>query len=102
MPVHGNVLLSAEEVAIIDHPAFQRLRRVRQLGMAHMVFPGATHNRFEHSLGAVHVAQLIIDHVNANFRKPKDEFQEWEMMEIDDPTIHFIRLAALLNSTLAK
>jgi hypothetical protein len=37
LPVHGNVELFVEELAIVDHPAFQRLRRVRQLGMAHMV-----------------------------------------------------------------
>lgn len=97
LPVHGHVELFAEEIAIIDHPAFQRLRRVRQLGMAHMVFPGATHNRFEHSVGAVHVAKLIVDHVNANSMKPRDRFSQWAMTKIDDPTTHFIRLAALLH-----
>jgi HD superfamily phosphohydrolase len=69
LPVCGHVLVYPEEVAIIDHPAFQRLRRARQLGLAHMVFPGATHTRFEHSIGAVHVAQSIINHINHNFRK---------------------------------
>ena|SRR5271157_57702 len=97
LPVHGHVELFAEEIAIIDHPAFQRLRRVRQLGMAHMVFPGATHNRFEHSVGAVHVAKLIVDHVNANSEKSSDQFPQWAPTRIDQPTTRFIRLAALLH-----
>src|SRR6185295_8691689 len=46
LPVHGYVKLSLPEISIIDHPAFQRLRRVRQLGLAHFVFPGGTHSRF--------------------------------------------------------
>ena len=97
LPVHGHVELHPEEIAIIDHPAFQRLRRVRQLGLAHMVFPGATHTRFEHSVGAVHVAQLIIDHVNKNYREARDDDRHWEMIEIDEATARFIRLAALLH-----
>jgi HD superfamily phosphohydrolase len=97
LPVHGHVELFTEEIAIIDHPAFQRLRRVRQLGMAHMVFPGATHNRFEHSVGAVHVAKLIVDHVNANSEKSRDRFSQWTMAKINQPTTRFIRLAALLH-----
>src|ERR1700730_9381791 len=72
LPIHGHVELHREELAVIDHPSFQRLRRVRQLGLAHMVFPGATHTRFEHCVGAVHVAQLIINHVNKNFRNAKN------------------------------
>jgi HD superfamily phosphohydrolase len=66
LPVHGHVMLYPDEVAIIDHPSFQRLRRVRQLGFAHIVFPGGVHTRLEHSIGAVHVAQVIINHVNEN------------------------------------
>lgn len=97
LPVHGHVELYPEELAIIDHPSFQRLRRVRQLGLAHMVFPGATHTRFEHSVGAVHVAQLIIDHVNKNYRNREDDHARWELRSIDDATARFIRLAALLH-----
>ena len=99
LPVHGYVKLFAEELAIIDHPAFQRLRRVRQLGFAHMVYPGAVHTRFEHSIGSVHVAQRIIDHVNENFRSRSSDGHgsEWRLAQIDEPTQHFIRLAALLH-----
>ncbi|ABK78152.1 HD superfamily phosphohydrolases [Cenarchaeum symbiosum A] len=55
-PVHGFVSVSGAEVELIDLPAFQRLRRIRQLSGAHLVYPGAQHTRFEHSLGVMHVA----------------------------------------------
>src|SRR6266568_4833242 len=55
-PLWNNIRLEAEALAIIDTPAFQRLRYVRQLGHAFLVYPGATHTRFEHALGAYHLA----------------------------------------------
>jgi len=99
VPIHEHVLLYPEEIAIVDHPSFQRLRRVRQLGMAHMVFPGATHTRFEHCVGAVHVAQLIISNINHNFRKSQagEPVGEWTPDGVDYPTARFIRLGALLH-----
>lgn len=99
VPVHGHVNLYPEEIAIIDHPAFQRLRRVRQLGLAHMVFPGATHTRFEHSVGAAHVAQMIVDHVNDNYRKAqlRTPNGDWKSIGINHPTARLIRLGALLH-----
>ncbi|HYG51988.1 MAG TPA: HD domain-containing protein, partial [Flavobacteriales bacterium] len=44
-----------------DHPYFQRLRRIRQLGMSHLVYPGALHTRFHHAMGAMHLMTLAID-----------------------------------------
>lgn len=58
-PVHGFVRLSEVEWSIVDCPTFQRLRDIRQLAMAHMVYPGATHTRFEHSLGCLHLSDRI-------------------------------------------
>jgi HD superfamily phosphohydrolase len=55
-PLWNNIRLEPEALAIIDTPAFQRLRYVRQLGHAFLVYPGATHTRFEHGLGAYHLA----------------------------------------------
>lgn len=97
LPIHGHIELHREELAVIDHPSFQRLRRVRQLGLAHMVFPGATHTRFEHCVGAVHVAKTIVDHVNKNFKNAKNDSIQWKMCGIDNPTARFIRLGALLH-----
>jgi uncharacterized protein len=54
-PVHKRVWLTPAELQIVDTPAFQRLRRVSQLGLADLVFPGATRTRFSHSLGALYV-----------------------------------------------
>ena len=55
-PVHGFINVNDWERSVIDHPVFQRLRRVRQLGWTDYVYPGGTHTRFEHSLGVMHVA----------------------------------------------
>ncbi|MFZ5480702.1 MAG: HD domain-containing protein [Myxococcota bacterium] len=55
-PIHGFVGLTPLEAALVDTRAFQRLRRVRQLGLTHLVYPGAEHSRFPHGLGACHVA----------------------------------------------
>lgn len=55
-PIHRTISFSEREKRIIDHPFVQRLRHVRQLGLTYMVYPGATHDRFSHALGAMHVA----------------------------------------------
>jgi HD superfamily phosphohydrolase len=44
---------------IVDHPAFQRLRRIRQLAWTDQVYPGAMHTRFEHSLGVMHTVSML-------------------------------------------
>jgi HD superfamily phosphohydrolase len=54
--VHGLIELTDHEWRIVDSPAFQRLRGVQQLPMTHLVYPGARHSRFEHCIGACHLA----------------------------------------------
>lgn len=54
-PVHGGIPLLKHEVSIVDHPLFQRLRFICQNDILSLVFPGATHSRFLHSIGAMHV-----------------------------------------------
>ena len=102
LPVHKYVEFLPQEIAIINLPAFQRLRRCRQLGFAHLLFPGATHTRFEHSLGTLHVAQRIIDAVNGNCKRQSHNeatrgHNACEKLPIDEPTRMFIRLSALLH-----
>lgn len=60
-PVHGFIAITDWERDIINMPAFQRLRRIRQLAWTDQVYPGAMHTRFEHSLGVMHVASRLFD-----------------------------------------
>lgn len=62
-PIHGPILLSLIEQTVLRTRAFQRLRNVKQLGFAELVFPGAAHNRFLHSLGVMHLAGQAFDAV---------------------------------------
>ena len=55
-PLHGPIAAGHGELAVIDARHFQRLRRIKQLGFADLVFPGAVHNRYLHSIGAMHLA----------------------------------------------
>ena len=64
--LHGSIDVSELEDAVIAHPFFQRLRRVRQLAFLHYVFPGATHTRFEHSLGVMHLATRAWEKLQTN------------------------------------
>jgi len=57
-PIYGFISLHGDLVyELIEHPYFQRLRNIRQLGMGHYVYPGAIHTRFHHALGAMHLMQ---------------------------------------------
>ena len=63
-PVHGFIKLTEEEVELIDgEPIIQRLRYVKQLGFVYLVYPTATHTRFDHSLGVMHIATLLGERV---------------------------------------
>ncbi len=61
-PVHGFITIPDEfTFDLIGHPYFQRLRRIKQLGLTGLVYPGAVHTRFHHALGAMHLMMLAID-----------------------------------------
>ncbi|HVE85494.1 MAG TPA: HD domain-containing protein [Myxococcales bacterium] len=70
-PIHGTITASEEERAVIDTRFYQRLRGVRQLGFGDMAFPGATHTRHAHSLGAMHVSSRVFDAVAAGTDLPE-------------------------------
>jgi uncharacterized protein len=60
-PVYGFIQIPDKlHFDIIEHSYFQRLRRIKQLGLTHLVYPGALHTRFQHSIGAMHLMQLAI------------------------------------------
>jgi hypothetical protein len=83
-PIHGYIHITEAERAIIDTPLFQRLRRIRQLAGAHLTYPGAQHSRFEHLLGAMHLAGLVAQHLQDIVGLSEEEAAE-------------LRLAALLH-----
>jgi len=60
-PIHGAIELTPDERALVDSPQYQRLRNVKQLGFADLAFPGATHTRYAHGLGAMAVATRVFD-----------------------------------------
>jgi HD superfamily phosphohydrolase len=68
-PVHGFIHYSKNEREVIDHKAFQRLRNVRQLALSHYLYPGATHSRFEHSLGVMEMVTRALDSIGLKHRK---------------------------------
>lgn len=65
-PIHGTLDVTDAEKAVIDSRFYQRLRNIRQLGFGELAFPGATHTRHAHSMGAMHVASRLFDAVSAN------------------------------------
>ena len=68
-PVHGDVLLTDLATRLLDTPQFQRLGRIMQLGFAHLVFRGATHTRFAHSVGTYWMSREIIRHIRQNHQR---------------------------------
>jgi len=83
-PIHDFVRVYGNELKIIDTPIFQRLRRIRQLSGAHLIYPGAQHTRFEHSLGVMHIASMA-----------GQALAEKGVVSFDD--IQNLRLAGLLH-----
>src|SRR3989440_8758306 len=82
--VHGDIEVSALEVELVDTPEFQRLRGIKQLGAAYLVFPSAVHTRFEHSLGTSWMAHRILESIRRN-----------QSVSVDDEQL--IRVSALLH-----
>ncbi len=114
--LHGTIDLSQVEDAVVAHPIFQRLRRVRQTAMLNYVFPGATHTRFEHSLGVMKLASKAWTCLSHNQRRLEKNFYSKPQNSVDtthgslEPTFalssrlfsddyphQVLRLAALLH-----
>ena len=80
-PVYGFITISSDLVFdLIEHPYFQRLRRIKQLGMAELVYPGALHTRFHHALGAMHLMCEALQTLRAKGHLIWDT--EWEAAQI--------------------
>lgn len=88
-PVHGTIELNRSEVAVLDSAAYQRLRSIKQLGFSEFSFPGATHNRYLHSLGVCHLAGRAFDSIFSKYSFASEDFKR-RMRQT-------VRLAALLH-----
>lgn len=95
-PIHGFVALNDWERSIVEQPAFQRLRRIRQLAWTDQVYPGAVHNRFEHSLGVMHTAGLMYDAIVRNSGKVLREELSYDNQALTRNR-QLVRLTALLH-----
>jgi HD superfamily phosphohydrolase len=98
--VYGFITISEQEQAIIDHPVFQRLRRIKQLALTDMAYPGASHTRFEHSIGVMQMASDMFDSITHDDNQEARAILEREFYITKDkiPTYKtIVRLAALLH-----
>ena len=78
--IHGDIILEDYEIEIIDTKEFQRLRRIKQLGLTYLTYPSANHTRFEHSLGTMYISDRIC-----------------KRLGLDNDTIKHVRISALLH-----
>ncbi|XP_059407401.1 deoxynucleoside triphosphate triphosphohydrolase SAMHD1-like [Carassius carassius] len=91
-PIHGQIELHPLLVKIIDTPQFQRLRHIKQLGGTYLVYPGATHTRFEHSIGAAYLAGRLAEVLK---EKQLKEFKNDQSQLIEEKEILCVQIAAL-------
>ena len=78
--VYGDINLNAFEVNVMDTPQFQRIRRIKQLGLISLIYPGANHSRFEHCIGTMNLASKLATHLN-----------------LSDDEIELVRISGLLH-----
>ena len=97
-PIYGFIEFNEWEKEIINHPIFQRLRRIRQLGFTDLIYPGAMHTRFEHSLGVMHLATKMYD---AIVKKEKNKRILFDHLSYNKSGLErdrqIVRFAALLH-----
>ncbi len=76
-PVYGFISIPTDLIFdLIEHPYFQRLRYIKQLGMTHLVYPGALHTRFHHALGAMHLMKMSIETLRSKGQEITAEEEE--------------------------
>ncbi|MCD6318323.1 HD domain-containing protein [Candidatus Aerophobetes bacterium] len=93
-PLYGFITLDELEQRIVDTSFFQRLRYIMQLGTTYLVYPSATHTRFEHSLGVLQASSFLFDHLAGN---PENlEILKWKMTDTKKHR-KLLRLASLLH-----
>ena len=103
-PVYGFITVPSELIfTIIDHPYFQRLRRIKQLGLTDFVYPGALHTRFHHAIGAMHLMSITLDNLRNKGNEISDEEYEAALIAIllhdigHGPFSHALEFSLLKN-----
>lgn len=112
-PIHGTIGITEIEKYIINKPIFGRLRKVKQNTLLNLIFPGANHTRFEHSIGVMHISEQIFNRSNENFDISSSKNRKYniqnrlyvsiaELINKDpktniDTVVQELRLAALLH-----
>jgi uncharacterized protein len=94
-PIHRTIVINDEERCVVDHPWIQRLRHIRQLGFVSLVYPGAVHDRFQHSLGVMHLASDRFRRLRATQPQGFSAFQDSDL----DYGYRVLRLAGLLHDS---
>ena len=94
-PVHGFIYFNETEMKIVNTPVFQRLRYIRQLAFTHLVYPGAEHSRFAHSMGVMEFATKMFDTL---MMKGLDKKMKWSKKRVERNR-QLLRLGALLHDT---
>ncbi|MDP2959199.1 MAG: HD domain-containing protein [Longimicrobiales bacterium] len=79
-PLWNTIRLDGTAVRIVDTAEFQRLRYIRQLGLAHLVYPGATHTRFDHALGVYHLTVTALRHLRERSGVPPEVWEGEELV----------------------
>jgi len=79
-PLHGYIRLYPHEKCIVDSSPFQRLRRIKQLSASHLVYPGAVHTRFAHSLGVMYVAGVFAENMYSKLDISTDEVRRLKLI----------------------
>ncbi len=97
-PVWKNIPITKLEKEIIESNIFKRLKNIRQMSLASISFSGANHTRFEHSIGTMHVAYLVVNGIKKLREKTNQVFQKTHNIDNGyNKTIQFIRIAGLLH-----
>lgn len=99
-PIHVFVRLDSDERQVLDSRPFQRLRHIHQLGMTHLLYPGATHRRFEHSLGVMELASRVFDVVTRPEKiteEIRDQLPEIDQVHKREYWRRVLRMAALCH-----
>ncbi len=102
-PVFGFINLQSELIFdLVEHPIFQRLRRIKQLGLSYLVFPGANHSRFEHAIGASHLMRQAISVLQLKNIEISDEEAEAVTVAILLHDIGHAPFSHVLENTLVE